>query len=62
MLDHQIALHKHQINNVNLKWLSPEILNVIDNMKTLIEDLVEDRKELIQSLTEEWWNSGVGNL
>lgn len=62
MLEHQIALHKLWINNVNLKWLSPEILNVIDNMKTLIEDLVEDRKELIQSLTEEWWNSGVGNL
>lgn len=62
MLKHQIALHKAQIDRIDLSWLDKRTLLIIDNMKSLIEELVEENRELEQALNEEWWNSWIGNL
>lgn len=53
MLKTQITLHQLQIEKVNLAWLSPEILMVIDNMKNLIDELIKENKELESIVNEE---------
>ena len=53
MLKAQITLYQLQIEKVNLAWLSPEILMVIDNMKNLIDELIKENKELESIVNEE---------
>lgn len=63
MLKHQIALHKAQIDKIDFSWLDKRTLLIIENMKSLIEELVEENRELEQALNEEPWNSNwIGNL